>query len=249
MGARLFHRRDNQELLSSLNYRSTDQVSSRSDGTIDVSTVQVEASIVKSSLTLIPISPDVYSLEFCYNALRDCELAVHQWAEEVLDVHNSTLYYATDTQKQVGSQIMKLPQGMLQYIPPKSVIVDLSCFEENSKQGEAVPLVIEISPSLKEMSGSTEATHISFTNRGKGFNLKVTCQKFTKEGHTYEILQLFGTQAHESEIERPECVICLTNIRDTSVLPCGHMCLCHDCANMTRAQSYGKCPICRVRKG
>jgi hypothetical protein len=42
-----------------------------------------------------------------------------------------------------------------------------------------------------------------------------------------------------------ECVICLTEHRDTTILPCRHMCLCHDCAQQLRMQT-NKCPICRT---
>lgn len=101
----------------------------------------------------------------------------------------------------------------------------------------------------KDKALGVEATHLIFTKSSSGLGLKVICQKFTMRGYTYEILQLFGTQGRETEEERIECVICLTSIRDTAVLPCRHMCLCHECANVTRARSYGKCPICRVRKG
>ena len=42
-----------------------------------------------------------------------------------------------------------------------------------------------------------------------------------------------------------DCVICMTEPRDTTVLPCRHMCMCSDCAKMLRMQSE-KCPICRT---
>jgi E3 ubiquitin-protein ligase MGRN1 len=41
-----------------------------------------------------------------------------------------------------------------------------------------------------------------------------------------------------------ECVICMTEPRDTTVLNCRHMCLCHKCADELRFKS-NKCPICR----
>ena len=41
-----------------------------------------------------------------------------------------------------------------------------------------------------------------------------------------------------------ECVICMTDPRDTIVLPCRHMCLCRGCAEVLRYQT-NKCPICR----
>ena len=42
-----------------------------------------------------------------------------------------------------------------------------------------------------------------------------------------------------------ECVICMTEPRDTTVLPCRHMCMCSECAKVLRMQSE-KCPICRT---
>lgn len=41
-----------------------------------------------------------------------------------------------------------------------------------------------------------------------------------------------------------ECVICLSELRDTTVLPCRHMCMCNKCARMLREKS-NNCPICR----
>ena len=46
------------------------------------------------------------------------------------------------------------------------------------------------------------------------------------------------------QAEERLCVICLVNERDTTVLPCRHMCMCHECAQELRKQT-SKCPICR----
>lgn len=55
-----------------------------------------------------------------------------------------------------------------------------------------------------------------------------------------------GTVAAEEVLASgSECVVCLTEKRDTTVLPCRHMCLCFDCAQQLRA-STNKCPICRT---
>ncbi|CUG91840.1 zinc finger protein, putative [Bodo saltans] len=40
------------------------------------------------------------------------------------------------------------------------------------------------------------------------------------------------------------CVICLTNDKDTAVIPCRHLCLCKECAG-TLMQHTPKCPVCR----
>ncbi|TYZ68453.1 hypothetical protein PybrP1_004312 [[Pythium] brassicae (nom. inval.)] len=43
-----------------------------------------------------------------------------------------------------------------------------------------------------------------------------------------------------------ECIICLCEPRNTTVLPCRHMCLCSECAEALRKGS-STCPICRTR--
>lgn len=51
------------------------------------------------------------------------------------------------------------------------------------------------------------------------------------------------------EIDIPdgaECIICLCEPRNTTVLPCRHMCLCSECAEALRKGS-STCPICRTR--
>lgn len=62
---------------------------------------------------------------------------------------------------------------------------------------------------------------------------------------------IYGVEQNERRAETEEeredrlCVICLVNERNTTVLPCRHMCMCDDCAQELRKQDH-KCPICRV---
>ena len=42
-----------------------------------------------------------------------------------------------------------------------------------------------------------------------------------------------------------DCVICMSEPKCVMALPCRHMCLCRDCADIIRQQQHGKCPICR----
>jgi len=68
-------------------------------------------------------------------------------------------------------------------------------------------------------------------------------QKIWCEGKSYIIHEIFGLENGENETGR-ECVICMTDPRDSTVLPCRHMCLCSTCAEALRQQT-NKCPICR----
>lgn len=48
--------------------------------------------------------------------------------------------------------------------------------------------------------------------------------------------------------EENECVVCMSDHKDTAVLPCRHVCLCTKCAHTMRSQKQPKCPICRTSK-
>ena len=53
-----------------------------------------------------------------------------------------------------------------------------------------------------------------------------------------------GTGEGYEDVDGNECVICMSAARDTTALPCRHMCMCHGCANALKTQT-NKCPICR----
>lgn len=95
-------------------------------------------------------------------------------------------------------------------------------------------------------------------------------QKIQVKGLTYELQEIYGIDGtvaaaapktdhgdavadsdakHNDEIEIPEgaeCIICMCEPRNTTVLPCRHMCLCSECAEALR-KSSSTCPICRTR--
>ena len=42
------------------------------------------------------------------------------------------------------------------------------------------------------------------------------------------------------------CVICMTEVADYLLLPCGHQCGCNNCLNSLKNEER-KCPICRIK--
>ena len=45
-----------------------------------------------------------------------------------------------------------------------------------------------------------------------------------------------------------ECIVCMTNMKEVMFEPCGHVCICRDCADRMRLPSGRvKCPVCRIR--
>ncbi|KAI3790704.1 hypothetical protein L2E82_03947 [Cichorium intybus] len=85
-------------------------------------------------------------------------------------------------------------------------------------------------------------------NNGDHFKVKVIRQILWIDGIRYELREIYGIGNSEESFDDTgsgeECVICMTEPKDTAVLPCRHMCLCSECAKALRLQS-NKCPICR----
>lgn len=80
----------------------------------------------------------------------------------------------------------------------------------------------------------------------------VTSQLLQYGVKVFQLEDIFDTGANEDQDEAASnvddndvCVICLTNKNDTTLLPCKHMCVCHECATQLQMKT-NKCPICRT---
>uniref|UniRef100_A0A6G1SJ38 RING-type E3 ubiquitin transferase n=1 Tax=Aceria tosichella TaxID=561515 RepID=A0A6G1SJ38_9ACAR len=97
---------------------------------------------------------------------------------------------------------------------------------------------------LRSSSGSL----YSHSNMGSNLNLSDTASIASViEGDYGENRDsLTGTTQHRSFVSENtfECVICMSDERDTMLLPCRHLCLCSSCAQSLRYQA-NSCPICR----
>ncbi|CAM38099.1 conserved hypothetical protein [Leishmania braziliensis MHOM/BR/75/M2904] len=106
----------------------------------------------------------------------------------------------------------------------------------------------------------TEHTCVDLAEKPKR---RVISQTVTAGGSAYSVENLYGadndgtTPATRSgggavmigsTIEDDEdglCVICLTNPKDTAVMPCRHMCMCKDCGEQL-LKHKPVCPVCRA---
>ncbi|KAK4524562.1 hypothetical protein GAYE_SCF04G2463 [Galdieria yellowstonensis] len=113
----------------------------------------------------------------------------------------------------------------------------------NSADGEIMAYYIYLSLDEKEKSSSA------------ALPLKVIKQKILVNGVVYELEEIYGIDSGSTVTqgclsnssyadEGANCAICLSQPRDTALLPCRHMCLCSECAQRLRFQS-NSCPICR----
>ncbi|BAT87423.1 hypothetical protein LR48_Vigan09g212000 [Vigna angularis] len=210
-------------------------------------------------------NPDHHLISFVFDAVYDGSITVSYFAKEEEKCRFVPLF--PDAFQPVTIPFQK---GAGQtFSQPSGTGIDLGFFElddlSKSSPGEDVfPLVICAETSLKtpsedETPGDSvvdTSPHMQITqgvleksNGAGSFHIKVVRQILWIDGVRYELRELYGiasSPAADFDDNDPGkvCVICITEPKDTAVLPCRHMCMCGDCANNLRLRS-NNCPICR----
>ncbi|KAG0558279.1 hypothetical protein M758_10G014600 [Ceratodon purpureus] len=83
------------------------------------------------------------------------------------------------------------------------------------------------------------------------YQVRVVKQIIWVGGVRYELQEIYGIENSggggnfDGTDAGKECVVCMSEPRDTTVLPCRHMCMCSECAKVLRFQT-NRCPICRT---
>eukprot|EP00928_Gymnodinium_smaydae_P040201 TRINITY_DN27303_c0_g1_i1.p1 TRINITY_DN27303_c0_g1~~TRINITY_DN27303_c0_g1_i1.p1 ORF type:complete len:546 (-),score=90.63 TRINITY_DN27303_c0_g1_i1:21-1511(-) len=133
-----------------------------------------------------------------------------------------------------------------------------------------IPIAVRLTPERKE--GEPECTHYSYISlmgggssstddagaadgddagrsAAKTRSAQIYAQKLQYGSERFVLHQIFGTSSRGTVDADPggsDCVICLSEPRDTAVLPCRHMCFCSYCAGIVRLQC-DRCPVCRQK--
>ncbi|CAH8268484.1 unnamed protein product [Arabidopsis lyrata] len=96
-----------------------------------------------------------------------------------------------------------------------------------------------------------QITHVVLEKGHKDeYKARVVKQILWVNGKRYVLQEIYGIgstvddNGEDANERGKECVICLSEPRDTTVLPCRHMCMCSGCAKLLRFQT-NLCPICR----
>ncbi|KAJ3045126.1 hypothetical protein HDV00_011852 [Rhizophlyctis rosea] len=147
------------------------------------------------------------------------------------------------------------------------VVVVLEAVQDQESESDPAP-----SPSPFN-SQSTFATLVPGSDGA--LELKVVKQKAIMDSTPFLLQEIYGFTDPTSEPTLPgqeedlqamrDCVVCMSEPRDTTVLPCRHLCLCRECADVLRSRGAGgdrgtvgpegvevrgrggppRCPICR----
>ncbi|KAK4811843.1 hypothetical protein QYF61_012261 [Mycteria americana] len=123
---------------------------------------------------------------------------------------------------------------------------------------EVYPMVVHaVVDEGEEHTGHCHVLLATFEKHSDGtFCVKPLKQKQVVDGVSYLLQEIYGienkyntqdSKVAEDEVSdnSAECVVCLSDVRDTLILPCRHLCLCNTCADTLRYQA-NNCPICRL---
>uniref|UniRef100_A0A672N9V3 E3 ubiquitin-protein ligase n=1 Tax=Sinocyclocheilus grahami TaxID=75366 RepID=A0A672N9V3_SINGR len=194
-----------------------------------VKTLRSLINIRKDTLRLVRCSEDMklpgqevgkshscYNIEFTFDA--DTQVTITIYYQAIEEFHNGVpIYLPQDSSLQ--SETVHFKRGVCQQFCLPSHYVNLSEWADE------------------------EVTHL----------LAVT---FCVDGVSYLLQEIYGIEnkynSQESKVAEDEisdnsaeCVVCLSDVRDTLILPCRHLCLCNACADTLRYQA-NCCPICRL---
>lgn len=208
-------------------------------------------------------NPDHHLVSFVFDALYDGSITILFFAKEELNCSFVPVY--PDAFKPVKVPFQKGPAQ--KFFQPVGTGFDLGFFDcddlsKPSPAEDIFPLVISAetrSPSQSDDERIGEPrrdnSHMQITQavlekkNGSPFQVRVIRQLLWIDGVRYELREIFGIGSSSAEgfddnDSGKECVICMTEPKDTAVLPCRHLCMCTDCAKELKRQS-NKCPICR----
>lgn len=202
-----------------------------------VKQAKLDAFLRKDTVKLERTGTD--QLKFAFSSETLCRLTVY--------------YFARETAQNVYQVEPQLPEPtVLEFGPGEHefsrVFISINSIPPNKLvfvDGRTYPLVIEISPVYSDANKQkqTQITCFLIKKEGRDYSFKSILQKVvlgTKTIHTQDVYGIAGVNKGDGE-----CIICMSEPPNTTVLPCGHMCLCKVCAELLREQREPLCPICR----
>jgi len=184
------------------------------------------------------------------NLLKDPEWSIHDSEEgpeeDSLPIHTTEFDRGLNQVWESPSiEISKMSDGAYEHDPATPhdipIVIVLQTVEEESPIQYTFISLQKVAPSPRARPEDAVEDR---------WNAQVIGNKLQVNDQCFDLHEVFGTTSKEGIVteaeSNTECVICLTEPRDTAVLPCRHMCFCSYCAGIVRLQC-AQCPICRQR--
>ncbi|XP_013930642.1 PREDICTED: E3 ubiquitin-protein ligase MGRN1 isoform X2 [Thamnophis sirtalis] len=239
-----------------------------------VKTLRSLVNIRKDSLRLVRYKEDVdspteengkqkalYSLEFTFDA--DARVAITIYCQATEELIGGMAVYSTKNPS-LQSETVHYKRGVNQQFSLPSFKIDFSSWKDEELNFDLdrgiFPVVIQATVDegdvVVEVTGHAHILLAAFEKHVDGsFSVKPLKQKQIVDRVSYLLQEIYGIENKNNQETKPcddensdnsnECVVCLSDLRDTLILPCRHLCLCNSCADTLRYQA-NNCPICRL---
>ncbi|XP_043924035.1 E3 ubiquitin ligase RNF157 [Protopterus annectens] len=200
-----------------------------------------------------------YNVEFTFDA--DARVAITIYYQATEEFQNGMARYIPK-EKDLRSETVHFKRGVCQQFCLPSHTIDPSEWPEEElsfdMDREVFPMVVcAVVDDAAEHTGHSHVLLATFEKHSDGsYCAKPLKQKQVVDGVSYLLQEIYGIEnkfsSQEAKVAEDEvsdnsaeCVVCLSDIRDTLILPCRHLCLCNACADTLRYQA-NNCPICRL---
>ncbi|XP_050370041.1 probable E3 ubiquitin-protein ligase LUL2 [Argentina anserina] len=224
-------------------------------------TIKNDVNIKKDSLRVEPDGENAgkFVVAFTFDAAAAGSITVMFFTKEDAD------FNLVATKESLNKPVtVPFDKGLGQkFRQPCGTGIDFSMFEElgltKEDEMEVYPLVVKAEAHVVSdgdrasdgnSTGNSQITQAVFGKKDNGeYKVRVMKQILWVNNMRYELQEIYGignaVEGEQNDNEAgKECIICLSEPRDTTVLPCRHMCMCSGCAKVLRFQT-NRCPVCR----
>ncbi|XP_018372892.1 PREDICTED: RING finger protein 157 [Trachymyrmex cornetzi] len=204
--------------------------------------------------------PNRFNIEFMFDCDVRCAITIYYFCTEEIST-KGVAYIPRDPS--MNSETYHYKKGANQLFSQTSHIFDPTLYTEEdlmyNADREIIPIAIHCV--AEEGSDDLKQSHTTIAVVEKHsdgtYVLKALKQKLYVDGLCYLVQEIYGIENKNTENSKQqgsdedtedngsECVICMSEVRDTLILPCRHLCLCNSCADSLRYQA-NNCPICRA---
>ncbi|XP_071966045.1 E3 ubiquitin-protein ligase MGRN1-like isoform X2 [Antedon mediterranea] len=204
-----------------------------------------------------------YNLEFIFDTEARVAITVYMFASEEI-VNGQYAVYQPKEGVGLRSETFHYQKGANQLFKQPAFVINPANYSETDFNfdplKDLIPLVVQCCVDEgDEHAGHSHALLATLEKvSDEQYAIKPLKQKQMVEGVYYLLQEIYGienkkvTNIQQDEVDvdlmddnGSDCVICMSDARDTLILPCRHLCLCNGCADNLRYQS-SCCPICRA---
>ncbi|KAH8385731.1 hypothetical protein KR093_008698 [Drosophila rubida] len=202
-----------------------------------------------------------YNIEFTFDSDAKCAITVHYFCTEDVTLNGVTLTQREGFLMSFTSETYHYEKGINQCFSQPSHVFNPTLIPEDDlvyntgreQYPVAIHCVVEEGNEECRQSHTTICV-IDHHPETTTYVLRALKQKIFVDGLCYLLQEIYGIEnkaVNKSPLDEEiddhgsECVICMSETRDTLILPCRHLCLCNSCADSLRYQA-NNCPICRA---